>query len=185
MNNIVERLTTEYTISQCFHDVSRILCTIQEYERQLKSLSFQDEYLIDKYWETDGDFRDIDKLLEIYQAAHEHITKLEAEGKSCLFEKITTKAECPASQRGMFIWDDHKDGGAVEDSEAFFCYSYDSYESWHQYGEIFAVMVRYEPENIKQSFPYLSLIEQIKQAKMELRHTLQQLNILGVTFNEQ
>lgn len=183
MNNIVERLTTEYTISQCFHDASRILCTIQEYEWQLKSLSFQDEYLIDKYWETDGDFRDIDKLLEIYQSAQEHMDKLEAEGKSCLFEKITTKAECPASQRDMFIWDDYKDGETVEDSEAPFCYSYDSYEGWHQYGEIFAVMVRYEPENIEQSLPYLSLVEQIKQEKMKLEYTLQELNTLGVTFN--
>lgn len=183
MNDVVKRLTTEYTIAQCFHEVSRILYTIQEYERQLKSLSFQDEYLIDKYWETDGDFRDIDKLLEIYQAAQEHIAELEAEGKSCLFEKITTKAECPVSQQNLFTWDDYKNGGTVEDSEAPFCYHYDSYESWHQYGEIFAVMVRYEPENIEQSLPYLSLVEQIKQAKRELEHIIQQLNTLGVTFN--
>ena len=172
--NTIDKLVTDFTLAKYFHDVSDSIGNIQNLERQLNNLGNQDKYLIDKYWRLDGDNRNVDARLTAYREAQEHIDKLEAEGKSVFFDIITNKSECPEEQQMLFAWD--KDG--------LFCYDWDSYSDWNEYGEIFAVMVRYSPDNVEQSAPYISLKSQIEQEKSKLDYTMEQLTLLGVTFDE-
>lgn len=170
----IDKLVTDYALAKYFHDISNSIGNIQNLERQLNNLCNQDKYLIDKYWRLDHDNRDVDARLTAYREVQEHIDKLEAEGKCAFFDIITTRSECPEEQQILFAWD--KDG--------LFCYDWDTYSDWNEYGEIFAIMVRYSPENIEQSAPYISLKSQIEQEKSKLDYTLEQLTLLGVTFDE-
>src|SRR5574343_124289 len=168
--NIVDKLTTDYTLAKYFHDISNSIGNIQNFERQLNNLCNQDKYLIDKYWRLDSDNRDVGARLKAYREAQEHIDKLEAEGKEGFFDIITNKLDCPEEQQGLFVWDE----------DGLFLYDWDQYSDWNERGEIFAVMVSYSPENIEQSAPYISLKSQIEQEKSKLDYTLEQLTLLGV-----
>jgi hypothetical protein len=170
----IDKLVTDYALAKYFHDISNSIGNIQNLERQLNNLCNQDKYLIDKYWRLDHDNRDVEARLNAYKEVQEHIDKLEAEGKSVFFDIITNKLDCPEEQQGLFAWD--KDG--------LFCYDWDSYSDWNEYGEIFAVMVRYSLENIEQSAPYISLKSQIEQEKSKLDYIIEQLTMRGVSFDE-
>lgn len=172
--NTINKLVNDYALAKYFHDISNSIANIQNLERQLNNLCNQDKYLIDKYWRLNSDNRDIDARLNAYKEAQEHLDKLEAEGREGYFDIITNKLDCPEEQQGLFAWD--KDG--------LFCYDWDSYSDWNEYGEIFAVAVSYSPENIEQSATYISLKSQIEQEKSKLDYTLEQLTLIGVTFNE-
>lgn len=173
-SNTITKLITDYTLAKYFHNISNSLSNIQNIERQLNNLCNQDKYLIDKYWRLDSDNRNVEARLKAYREAQEHLDKLEAEGKEGFFDIITDKSECPEEQQKLFAWNE---GG-------LFLYDWDPYSEWNEYGEIFVVMVSYSPENIEQSSPYISLKSQIEQEKSKLDYILEQLTLLGVTFDE-
>lgn len=170
----IDKLVTDNTLAKYFHDISNSIGNIQNLERQLNNLCSQDKYLIDKYWRLDHDNRDVEARLTAYKEVQEHLDKLEAEGREGYFDIITNKSDCPEEQQGLFAWD--KDG--------LFCYDWDSYSDWNEYGEIFAVMVSYSPENIEQSAPYICLKSQIEQEKSKLDYTLEQLTLFGIVISE-
>lgn len=82
------------------------------------------------------------------------------------FCKITHKAQCPESDVEQFNWD--------EEHNNTYVYEWDSYEGWHNYGELWAIIVTDKMTgNVEDTLTYKSLQKQLEQLEHDLKNNIQ------------
>lgn len=107
---------------------------------------------------------DLGTLAEMTQDFKEKYDELWSSGKysDISFCKITNKSECTEPDIDQFSWDENSSGA--------FVYEWDSYEGFHHYGELWALVVTDQfTGNVEDTLTYKNLEKHLEQLERDLK----------------
>lgn len=111
---------------------------------------------------------DLDNLTELTIEFKTQFDKAVESGKylDVRFCKIINKGQCPESDTDQFSWDeDHNDA---------YVYEWDSYEGYHAYGELWAIVVTDKMTgSVEDTLTYKGLQKQLEQLKRDLKNNIE------------
>lgn len=111
---------------------------------------------------------DLDTLTELTSEFKSEFDKAVESGKylNVGFCKITHKEQCPESDVNQFDWD--------EEHGDCYVYEWDSYEGWHNYGELWAIVVTDKMTgNVEDTLTYKNLQKQLEQFERDLKNNIE------------
>ena len=111
---------------------------------------------------------DLDTLAELIPEFKTEFDKAMESGKylNVDFCKIVHKDECPESDVNQFNWD--------EEHNDIYVYDWDSYDGWHTYGELWAIVVTDKMTgNVEDTLTYKNIQKQLQQLEYDLKNNIQ------------
>lgn|SRR5574343_418688 len=115
---------------------------------------------------------DLDTLSELVLEFKEQYDKALESDKylSVDFCKIKHKEECPETDASQFGWDEER--GDV------YVYEWDSYDGWHNYGELWAIVVTDKMTGkIEDTLAYKNLKKQLEQLESDLKNNIERCKL--------
>ena len=111
---------------------------------------------------------DLDSLVELTLEFKSEFDKAVESDKylNVDFCKITHKEHCPESDVNQFGWD--------EEHGNCYVYEWDSYEGWHNYGELWAIVVTDKMTGkVDDTLTYKNLQKQLEQLERDLKNNIE------------
>lgn len=108
---------------------------------------------------------DLDSLVELTLEFKSEFDKAVESDKylNVYFCKITHKEGCPESDVEQFNWDNNT-----------YVYEWDSYEGWHNYGELWAIVVTDKMTGkVEDTITYKNLQKQLEQLERDLKNNIE------------
>lgn len=154
-------------IADCVEQIKHTKTKLEDMVKQQETYENKPYILYHKgLW--DNYSLDLDTLAELTLEFKTEFDKAIESGKylNVDFCKIMNKNGCPESDINQFNWDEgHNDA---------YVYEYDSYESWHNYGELWVIVVTDKMTgNVEDTLTYKNLQKQLQQLEYELKNDIE------------
>lgn len=156
-----------HCIVECTEQIKHMKTRLKDMVKQQETYENKPYILYHKgLW--DNYSLDLDSLVELTLEFKSEFDKAVESDKylNVDFCKIKHKDECPESDVDNFGWD--------EEYSNVYVYKWDSYEGWHHYGELWAIVVTDKMTGkVEDTLTYKNLQKQLEQLEHDLKNNIE------------